>query len=181
MSSDRPVYESIRSRRAVRDFTDEPVSRGALERILRAARWAPSAGNRRLHKFVALEDAKAIARIKAISPGMFGEPPVLIVMCTDAEQLARENVKDHDTSTMVDVGTSAMCMMLAAHELGLGTCPTTSFSAGGIRGALNLPDHLTPDFMLQVGHAKPQPLGGGGGGTKLTIDEITHWGAYPSE
>ena len=102
-------------------------------------------------------------------------------MCTDAEQLARENVKDHDTSTMVDVGTSAMCMMLAAHELGLGTCPTTSFSAGGIRGALNLPDHLTPDFMLQVGHAKPQPLGGGGGGTKLTIDEITHWGAYPSE
>ena len=178
MSSDRPVYDAIRGRRAVREFTDEPVAREAIERILRAVRWAPSAGNRRLHKLIVIESKAEIARVRAISPGMFGEPPVLFALCTDATQLEKQGVKDYDTSTMVDVGTTAMCMMLAAHELGLGSCPTTSFSEEGVRGAVNLPDHLTPDFILQVGHAKPQPKSGGG--EVVSIDDFTYFGAFPS-
>src|SRR5258708_37762368 len=39
------VYEAVRSRRAVRGFTDEPVSRGVLERVLSAAAWSPSGSN----------------------------------------------------------------------------------------------------------------------------------------
>ncbi|MEU7833414.1 MULTISPECIES: nitroreductase [unclassified Nonomuraea] len=39
------VYEAVRSRRAVRGFTDRPVPREALERVLSAAAWAPSASN----------------------------------------------------------------------------------------------------------------------------------------
>ena len=39
------VYEAVKSRRAVRAFTDEPVSREVLERVLSAAAWAPSGSN----------------------------------------------------------------------------------------------------------------------------------------
>jgi len=39
------VYEAVKSRRAVRGFTDEPVSRKVLERVLSAAAWAPSGSN----------------------------------------------------------------------------------------------------------------------------------------
>lgn len=39
------VYEAVRSRRAVRAYTDEPVSREVLERVLSAAAWAPSGSN----------------------------------------------------------------------------------------------------------------------------------------
>ncbi|MFE0450043.1 nitroreductase [Streptomyces sp. NPDC058914] len=39
------VYEAVTSRRAVRGFTDREVPRAALERVLRAAAWAPSASN----------------------------------------------------------------------------------------------------------------------------------------
>ncbi len=39
------VYEAVTSRRAVRGFTDEPVSREVLERVLSAAAWAPSGSN----------------------------------------------------------------------------------------------------------------------------------------
>lgn len=177
MSESSPVYDAIRARRAVREYTDEPVSAEQIERILRAVRWAPSAGNRRLHKVIVIQDRAEITRVRAVSPGLFGDPPLLIVLCTDDTQLEKEGVKGHDTSTMVDVGTTAMCMMLAAHELGLGSCPTTSFSAEGVRGALNIPEHLTPDFILQVGHAKPLPPGGG---QKVSIDDFTFWGAFPA-
>src|SRR5215472_15986522 len=39
------VYEAVTSRRAVRGFTEEPVSRVVLERVLSAAAWSPSGSN----------------------------------------------------------------------------------------------------------------------------------------
>ncbi|WP_019069022.1 nitroreductase [Streptomyces hokutonensis] len=39
------VYEAVTSRRAVRGFTDRPVPREVLERVLSAAAWAPSGSN----------------------------------------------------------------------------------------------------------------------------------------
>ena len=39
------VYEAVTSRRAVRGFTDKPVPREVLERVLSAAAWAPSGSN----------------------------------------------------------------------------------------------------------------------------------------
>lgn len=39
------VYEAVTTRRAVRGFTDEPVSRELLERVLSAAAWSPSGSN----------------------------------------------------------------------------------------------------------------------------------------
>lgn len=39
------VYEAVTSRRAVRGFTDEPVPRDVLERVLSAAAWSPSGSN----------------------------------------------------------------------------------------------------------------------------------------
>lgn len=39
------VYEAVTSRRAVRGFTDRPVPRQTLERVLSAAAWSPSGSN----------------------------------------------------------------------------------------------------------------------------------------
>jgi nitroreductase len=46
-----PVLEAIRTRRMARILTGEPVQRAQVEAVLEAARWAPNAGNRRLHRF----------------------------------------------------------------------------------------------------------------------------------
>src|SRR5215467_7806397 len=39
------VYEAVTSRRAVRGFTDRPVPKEVLERVLSAAAWSPSGSN----------------------------------------------------------------------------------------------------------------------------------------
>jgi nitroreductase len=39
------VYEAVTSRRSVRGFTDQPVPREVIERVLYAAAWAPSGSN----------------------------------------------------------------------------------------------------------------------------------------
>lgn len=50
----------MKSRRSVRRFADQPVSRDDLERLLEAARWAPSNHNRQPWRFLVLDDRERI-------------------------------------------------------------------------------------------------------------------------
>jgi nitroreductase len=51
------LFEGLRTLRAVREFTDEPVADGVLRAILDLAVCAPSAGNRQPWEFVVIRDA----------------------------------------------------------------------------------------------------------------------------
>jgi nitroreductase len=86
---------------------------------------------------------------------MLGLPTALLVILTDTEKASREGVKlDRDSRTRwADVGSSAENVLLAAEALGLGACPLMSFSVEGARAVLELPEHLVPDYMIQLGHA----------------------------
>lgn len=170
------VFEVMNTRRAVRAFTTEPVSVADIRRILEAARWASSAGNRRLHRFYVTRDPEKIDLISTIGPGFYGTPTALIVICTDLERAERFGVRvGRDDSTWIDVGTAAMNMQLMAHALGLGSTPVTSVSRSGLREALELPEQLRADLILQLGH--PAPERRTGRTQRLRIDDITDWEA----
>lgn len=64
------VLATIRTRRVVRELGPEPVPEKSLIAVLDAARWAPSAGNRRPHRFVAVRDPAIVRALRAVSPGM---------------------------------------------------------------------------------------------------------------
>jgi nitroreductase len=55
-------------------MTAEPVARDAIETLLDAARWAPTAGNRHLRRFVATDDPAVLRVLRAVSPGMPAAP-----------------------------------------------------------------------------------------------------------
>lgn len=156
MTTADEVFELLKSRRVVRTFTPEPVTDGMLERVAHAARWASSAGNRHVHKFLIVRDPERIRLIRSFAPGMLTEPPALIAILTDFEAMRRENVRtEGDDANSVDVGTAVQSMMTMAHAMGLGSCPVTSFSKSGVAGVLGLPDHLRPELILIIGHPKP--------------------------
>ena len=170
------VFEVMRTRRAVRSFGDAPVSVAQIRRIIEAARWASSAGNRRLHRFYVTRDPAKISLVSAIGPGFYGSPPAIIVICTDLARAEASGVKDdRDESTWIDVGTAAMNMQVMAHALGLGTTPVTSVSQSGLIEALELPDHLRPELILQLGYPTPDAVPGFGSGQRLTPEDITDW------
>lgn len=170
------IFENMRTRRAVRSFSDAPVSVGDIRRIIAAARWASSAGNRRLHRFYVTRDPAKIELISAVGPGFYGKPPALIVICTDLDKARAAGVKDgRDESTWIDVGTAAMNMQLMAHALGLGTTPVTSVSRSGLIEALDLPEHLRPELILQLGHPAPDSVPGFGSGQRIRPEDITDW------
>lgn len=166
------VLETIRSRRVTRAFDERPVTDESLLQVLEAGRWATSGGNRRIHRFLVVRDPGTLARLRAVTPGMFSTPPVVVVICTDATRAAEELVQlEHDPTTMIDVGTAAMNMMVAAHALGLGTCPVTSFSHGAVGVVLGLPPTVEPELFLLLGHrlGPPRPTRAGGAGRTETL------------
>lgn len=170
------VYDLMKTRRVTRTFTEEPVSDDLLKRVVAAARWASSAGNRHVHKFFITRDPRKIGLVRAFSPGLLSAPPALVFILTDHEVAVREKLQAGDDANFVDVGTAAQNMMNMAQALGLGTCPVTSFSKTGVAGVLRLPPHLTPELMLMVGHPRPVARAVRGNAPRpVRIEDLTIW------
>lgn len=69
------VYEAVRSRRAVRAFSDEPVPREVLERVLATAARAPSSGNLQpWHVYVVAGGPLAELKRRATARALAGDP-----------------------------------------------------------------------------------------------------------
>ena len=115
------VFEAIANRRSIRAYKNEPVPAESLERILEAARVAPTAANRQEFKFVVVTDEgmrKALA--SACNNQTFvGDAGVVIAACA---------INPERRFHAVDVAIAVDHMTLAAHALGLGTCWIGAFS-----------------------------------------------------
>jgi nitroreductase len=174
-----PVLEAIRTRRIVRALTDQPIERAELEEVLQAARWAPSAGNRRLHRFVVVQDPLTLKLLRMVTPGMFQRPVAMVVICIDRAKAESFGMRPGAKGLSVDVGTAAQTMLLAAHSLGLGSGVVTSFSQAAVRAVLNLPDGLSPEMFVCLGHPAPaQPAGIRTRGS-VTWQSLTRWERFP--
>jgi nitroreductase len=169
------LISRLRRRRVTRDFTDEPVARALVRLILEGGRWASSASNLYIHRFVVVDDPSLVALVKQFAPGILGNPRTLIVICTDLDRCREKGVRpDLDRTRYIDVGTAAMNMLLMAQDLGLGACPITSFSQRAVATVLDLPRTLVPELMVILGH--PAPAAGTtqtGGHTRLTVDDLS--------
>ena len=171
------VLGLMKSRRVCRSFTNEPVSDEHLLKITEAARWATSAGNRHIHKFLVIQDEDAIRRVRSVAPGMLAVPPALILILTDKCEARRQAVQlSVDPANYMDVGTAAMNMMNMVHALGLGSCPVTSFSQSGVSVMLDLPDFLRPEWILMLGHPAPADRQMRAGAPKpISARDLTYW------
>jgi nitroreductase len=171
-------FEVLKTRRAVRTFTDKPVGDDDLWKIAQAGRWAANGGNLHPHRFLITRDPTKIRLIRSFSPGMLAEPPAIIVLLTDHEaaKRLRWNMRNGSYVHWVDTGTSAQNMMNMAHALGLGSCPVTSYSHSGVGRVLGLPEHMEPELLLMVGHPRPVPRDLNPNAPKpITTRDLTFW------
>lgn len=174
MSADE-VLKNIKTRRVVRNLTDQPVEREKLEKVLEMGRWSPAGGNQRVVRFVAVEDPETIRLLRMVSPGMLQKPQALILLCLDSSVQDFYAMPDSDCIHEVDLGTTMQTMMLAAHALGLGSGPVTSFSDTAVQVILNLPDHLLPKIFICLGYkgqGKQAPMKAR---KKVTWQSLTFW------
>lgn len=159
------VFQCIRTRRTVREFTADPVSDSTIHRILQAARWAPSSSNTQPWHFIVVRQPDTISELGRIcTQGAFiGQAPVAIAV-----------VMANARRPQLDAGRALQQMELVAWSEGLGTCFV------GIRGEqqdavktlLGIPDALELITVLPFGYRVQREQGTGT--PRRPMSEIAH-------
>lgn len=149
------TIEAILTRRSIRSYTQEPVSREEIDLLLKAAMRAPSTINNRDWAFVVVEDPQirnALADGLSGNGEMLRNAPVAIVVCGDLN-LALSGAKEF---WIVDACLATENLLLAAHAMGLGAVYLGVFPRENkmkhVTQTLHLPEHLIPLTVLPIGH-----------------------------
>ena len=145
------VFEAITSRYSVRGYKPDPVDDETLERVLQAARQAPTAANRQAFRVIVVHTAGReddLARVYG-RPWLLQAPLVLVMVAVPAEAWRRMDGKPYDE---VDATIAMDHMVLAATALGLGTCWIAAFDPAAAREVLALPDDVEPLALTPLGY-----------------------------
>lgn len=163
------IWEGLKSKRSIRRFTDQPISDDDARRILDAGRRAPSGYNAQPWRFIAVRDRDMLGKLSKIgrSTGhVAGAAMAVVILSPDRETLYRQNI--------YDVGQTATYMMLAAHELGIASCPANVHEPDTARDLLGFPEDWKPFFVISFGYPAETGKGMGKAGRK-PFDDIVRW------
>jgi len=171
------LFEAIKLRRSIRAFTEEEVSNEEVERLLEAARWAPSAGNIQPWEFVVVRESARKRRLAeaALDQSFIEEAPVVIVVCADENRSGLGyGSRGVNLYCIQDTAAAVENMLLAACALGLGACWVGAFHEGQAKEALSLPRGIRPVAIVPVGH----PTGRSRPPYKRPLNEIVHYETF---
>jgi len=164
------VWEAIRSKRAVRKFTDQPLANNAVERILDAGRRSQSSKNVQPWHFIAIRDRDTLQKLS--KQGDFlghvaGSTLCVVIAASTPYDLPK---------VMFDIGQCASYMQLAALEVGVGSCLGTIYDAEGTRALLGIPDDVQVQMLISFGYPAfdPDRKGAGKAGRK-PLNDVVHW------
>jgi nitroreductase len=150
------VWEAIRMKRMVRRFGTRPLAREHLLRIVDAGRHAGSSKNTQRWDFVAVEDRGRLRRLSEVGPfaGHIGGAAAAVALVTPDPRAPGASL-----SLVWDAGLAAENMMLAAWELGVGSCPATVYEQSVAREVLEYPDDRFCGYILSFGYpAEPEDI-----------------------
>ena len=155
------VLDAIATRRSIRRYKDTPVDEATLEKILEAARWAPSWANTQCWRFVVVRDndirAGLVDALSENNPATKGlqNAPVIIVACAKLERSGYYHSEPQTVKGdfyMFDVALAMQNLVLAAHALGLGTVHVGLFDHDKVDKLLNVPEGHTVVEMTPLGY-----------------------------
>jgi len=147
------TLEAILTRRAVREYTPQPVSDDQIETLLCAAMHAPSACNQQPWHFVVVTGRERLEAIAAIHPNaqMLKQAPLAIFVCADV------TLETCPGNWAIDCSAAMENLLLAARALGLGSVwvgiHPVEQRVKDIRELLGLPSYVMPLCLAAVGYA----------------------------
>jgi nitroreductase len=141
--------EVVKKRRSIRKYKPAPISDEAIKTVLEAARLAPSWANRQCWRYVVVTEENIKEKLAGEGRKWISEAPVIIVACADPRESGRKPGMDY---FMLDIGISLEHLVLAATELGLGTCWIGAFDEKQAKEVLEVPDNIRVVAFTPLGY-----------------------------
>lgn len=189
----------VRRRRMVRNFSDRPVPADVLEKVLRHALRAPSAGNTQGSEFLVLEgpDTQTFWDVSFPAerrdgfrwPGLFKAPVIVVPLASMDAYLDRyaepdKGWTDRDPGRWpapywhIDAAFAAMLILLTAVDEGLGALFFGVFRPEEFRTAFGVPSTHEPIGAIALGYPAPDEPSPSLRRPRRTVEEVVHRGKW---
>ncbi len=168
------VSEAIRMKRAVRQFSPQPLPEAIMLAILNAGRRAQSSKNSQPWNFIAITDKATLSALAecGVSAGhLLGAAMGVALVHEDPGEKFQ---------LMFDIGQTAAYMQLAAWELGVGSCLASIYEPDKARQLLGFPEDMFLRIAISFGYPleaaalTQRPKKGG----RKPLDELIHWNKW---
>ncbi len=148
--------ELVIKRRSVRSFTDRKLTKSELEYILNAGINAPSARNMQSWHFYCLlgEETK---KLQGACADWVLTAPVVLVVCGTGDEIANQFGEWTRKFTVYDTNLAMQNMMLAACDIGLGSCMIGMYDEAMVKQAVGIPKDRSVVALLPIGEPKVVP------------------------
>ncbi|MEW6200699.1 MAG: nitroreductase family protein [bacterium] len=155
------AIEAIRKRRSVRRFRRESVPLPLLEKLIDAARLAPSAQNLQPLEFIIVYDEETVRAVfphllwagyiyPAGNPPPGEEPTAYIIVLLNGN--IRAEGGEHDAGAAIEN------ILIAATALGIGTCWVGAVNRKAVTELLHIPDDYRIDSIVALGYPDESPV-----------------------
>ena len=154
----------IRTRREIREFTNQSIPDEVLNKILEAGRLAPSSKNSQPWHFVVIKNKETLMKIAGLTPtgAHIANAPLAIAVLMDGAKLPE-----------IDGARAVQNMALAAWDLGVGSCWITNFYDDAVKDILSAPQRMKLVTVMPFGY--PTKLNSGRKKNRRALSEVVHY------
>lgn len=150
--------ELAKKRYSVRRMKQEKIKQEDLDKILEAARLAPTAKNKQRQRLLVINTEEGIEKIKECTKCDFGASTIIIISYEKhLEEGEQEESEAYRSFGLIDTGIVATHMCLEATDLGLGTTMVGLFDRELARKKFNIPNKYEPVLLLPIGYIDREP------------------------
>lgn len=143
---------AIFTRRSIRSYQEQAIEPEKIEKLLRAAMQAPSAGNQQPWEFIVVQDKNTLEKLAGVSP--YAKPvanaPLAFVLLANGEGLRFPEYWEQDLSA------ATQNILLQAVELGLGAVwlgvAPVKERMDYLKDLFNLPEKVKPFCVIALGY-----------------------------
>jgi nitroreductase len=166
------TWDAIRSRRNVRQYTNQPIARVDVERILEAGRRAPSSMNWQPWNLVVVTDREQLVELARVWQGgsHVADSAATIALVADEPEDAM-----HRDWLQYDFGQATANMMLTATDLGIGSGHSAVLDQEQAQRVLGSPDGYFAAYLIALGYPADRPLRPLVRPDRRPFDEVVHW------
>ncbi len=162
MTDPKEILDLIKLRQSDRKYSDKPVEKEKVDRILEAGRMAPSACNAQPWKFIVVDNPELLGKLaeaasaKLLGMNMFvSQAPLMIVIVRESPNFSSKigaTIKNKDYS-LIDIGIASENICLQAKAEGIGSCMLGWFDEMMVKNILEIPRSKRVELIITLGYS----------------------------
>lgn len=139
-----------RERYSVRRYSDQKVEKEKIEKLIEAARIAPTAVNLQPQRILVVDSEEGIKKLEKSTPFMFGVNTAFVIFYDKGESWKQTyNRTDYGP---IDAGVVATHILLEATQLDLGAVFVGHFKTDVVCEEFDVPEFLVPIAIIHIGY-----------------------------